>query len=151
MDPLLMGGILGDLTSRGCSGAGQADPGHRVARRASSMSRSDWHPAGESAMMAISSPLSLSLLGTSTWRAQAKGRRRGAPAALLCQWRYELPGPATAGFFWSWPLKPARARYFASRRRRSIVCAICSCCSAIFVKPLARSCFARARCHSGVA
>jgi hypothetical protein len=72
MDPLLMGGILGDLTSRGCSGAGQADPGHRVARRASSMSRSDWHPAGESAMMAISPPLSLSLLGTSTWRAQAK-------------------------------------------------------------------------------
>jgi hypothetical protein len=40
--------------------------------------------------------------------------------------------------------------YFASRRRRSIVCAICSCCSAIFVKPFSRSCFAQARCHSGV-
>jgi hypothetical protein len=35
-------------------------------------------------------------------------------------------------------------------RRRSIACAICSCSSAIFAKPLFRKPCARARCHAGV-
>jgi hypothetical protein len=52
------------------------------------------------------------------------------------------------------PIASQRPRYFVrrcSRRWRSIVRAICSCSSAIFVKPFLRRCFARARCHSGVA
>jgi hypothetical protein len=36
-----------------------------------------------------------------------------------------------------------------SRRRRSIISAICSCSSAIFVKPCSRRRLARARCHFG--
>jgi hypothetical protein len=36
-----------------------------------------------------------------------------------------------------------------SRWRRSIISAICSCSSAIFVKPCSRRRFARARCHFG--
>src|SRR5258708_27463717 len=45
---------------------------------------------------------------------------------------------------------PRAARYFVcSCRRRSIACAICSCSSAIFVKPFFRKLFARTRCHSG--
>jgi hypothetical protein len=42
-------------------------------------------------------------------------------------------------------------RYFVCCcRRRSIVSAVCSCSSAILVKPLLRKRLARARCHSGV-
>jgi len=45
---------------------------------------------------------------------------------------------------------PRAARYFVCCcRRRSIACAICSCSSAIFVKPFARRRAARARCHFG--
>ena len=38
---------------------------------------------------------------------------------------------------------------FCSRRRRSIISAICSCSSAIFVKPCSRRRLARTRCHFG--
>jgi len=47
------------------------------------------------------------------------------------------------------PHRARLARYFVCCRRRSIACAICSCSSAIFVKPCFRKLFARARCHSG--
>ena len=52
------------------------------------------------------------------------------------------------------PINPSDTDYFAcfcSRRWRSIVRAICSCSSAILVKPFLRRSFARARCHSGIA
>src|SRR6516165_9552638 len=39
--------------------------------------------------------------------------------------------------------------FSCSRRRRSIISAICSCSSAIFSKPFARRRAARARCHFG--
>ena len=50
-------------------------------------------------------------------------------------------------------IPPQRAHYFArcSLCWRSIVRAISSCSSAIFVKPYLRRSFAQALCHSGVA
>jgi hypothetical protein len=48
-------------------------------------------------------------------------------------------------------LTQAKCAYFVVTRGRSIICAICSCSCAIFVKPFFRKPFARARCHSGVA